>query len=91
MESELDKQASALICQKHCCLRSELEALRRQYQHHDDFARSYARRMQDIQAKLEDLTFNVDQFFCDALDMLRSTNFEDPANQVAKCVETGES
>src|ERR1700729_3434562 len=69
MRSELDKQAAALVCQKHYCLRNELESLRRQYQHHDDLSRSYAGRIKEIQEKLEDLIVNVVQFFCDALDM----------------------
>jgi hypothetical protein len=83
----LDKQAIALVCQKHYCLRNELESLHQQYQHHDDLSRSYAGRIKEIQEKLEDLIVNVNQFFCDALDMLESSKV---ADKVAKPAGNGE-
>ena len=90
MQSELDRRAVAFVCNRHCYLRSELETLRRQYECYNQFARTYAIRIEEIQANLDDLTLNVNEIFCDVLDSLRLTSLKDTAINVDKPVQHGE-
>jgi len=87
MQSELDRRAAAFVCNRHYYLRSELETLRPQYERYNELARTYAIRIEEIQANLDDLTLNVNEIFCDALDSLRWASLKDAAINVAKPVQ----
>ena len=90
MQSELDRRAAAFVCNRHCYLRSQLETLRRRYEIHNEFARTYAIRIAEMQANLDDLTLNVNEIFCDAVNSLRLARLKDAMVNVAKPVQHGE-
>ena len=70
MVNQSDRKAAEFVCLKHHSLRGELQSLRIQYDQYIDYAKKYAMRIEETEEKLEDLTLNVNQFFCDALDAL---------------------
>jgi hypothetical protein len=90
MQSELDSQAAAFVCNRNCYLRNQLETLPRQYELYNKFARTYAIRIEEMQANLDDLPLNVNEIFCDALNSLRLASLKDTTINVAKPVQHGE-
>jgi hypothetical protein len=89
MVNQSDREAAEYVCLKHHNLRGELQLLQLQYDQCIEFAKNYATRIEEAQEKLEELTLNVDQFFCDALDALGPPNIEEAAHHVGKRTRTG--
>ena len=88
MVNQSDREAAEYVCLKHHNLRGELQLLRFQYDQCIEFAKNCAMRIEETEEKLEDLTLNVDQFFCDALDALGPPNIKE-AVHVGECTGTG--
>lgn len=70
MQSPLDRKATDNICRKYNSLRHELEALERRYAAHSSEARNCEMLLRKTRERLDYLTQNIDQVFCDELDQL---------------------
>jgi hypothetical protein len=70
MHSELDQKAAAYVCLRHCSLQKELGVLQVQYDQTMEYAKDCATRIEETKGKLDELTTNIAQLYCDALDVL---------------------
>lgn len=70
MQSQLDRKAADNVCRKYHSLRDELEALERRYVEHSSEAKNCEMLLTKTRERLDYLTQNIDQVFCDELDQL---------------------
>jgi hypothetical protein len=70
LQNQLDRKAAASVCMKHHSLQGELATLQLRYREFSDIAEECAIRIQETQEQLANITHNIDQVYCDALDAL---------------------
>jgi len=73
LQNQLDKKAAASVCMRHHSLQGELATLQVRYRAFSDITQDVASRIRETQEQLANITHNIDQVYCDALDALANT------------------